>query len=299
MRAVRACLFALALAAASAISSPAPAGPLSAKQLADREEARTLANKGYDFFTAGEYERAIETFRKAEEHFHAPPHWLYVARSQAKLGQMLEAERSYRRIVDEKLAADAPGPFREAQAQARAELKELSDRMPSIVIRLTGEAAAQGKLQIDGADVAAGATTRLDPGNHVIFATAPGVVPISRDFAIEASRSEVVSIALNPPPKPSAAPMIVSFSLGGAALGAGVALQVLAVQKANEGTKTAPSDAKALQIGAIAGFAAGGAGITAGIVLAALRARRPPGVAREPGITFGVGVGSITVSGAF
>lgn len=297
MRAARAIVAAVVLAASSALAANAAAGPPTARSFADREEARSLAKKGYDQLVSGDYKSAIETFRKAEEHFHAPTHFLYIAQAQVKLGKLLDAEKSYRRILDEKLAADAPLPFKEAQTAARNELRELEAKVPTITISLAGSAAAQGRATLDGADVTTlGAPIRLDPGLHTINATAPGVVPIERAVSVKAGDKEVVTIALDPPPKPSIVPAVVAFSLGGAALGAGIATQILALQSSQK------DDKKTLQIVAIAGFAAGGAGVTTGIVLAALRARKPPGVAAAvPArtIEIGFGVGSVTISGSF
>src|SRR5580692_3676583 len=117
MRPAHASLCAAVLAAA-VFSSPAEAGG----SFADREAARTLSGKGYEQFEGKHYRRAIELFQQAEARFHAPPHLLYTARAQVKLGLFLEAKATFELVVAEKLAADAPPPFKEAQTSARAEL---------------------------------------------------------------------------------------------------------------------------------------------------------------------------------
>src|SRR5262249_18271474 len=119
MRAARACLRAAVMAAVIALAPSAIAGGVSA---ADREAARGLAGHGYELFEAGQYERALDLFRQAEARYHAPPHLVYIARAQVKLGKLIEAEATYQQIIDEKQAADAPTPFREALLNARSEI---------------------------------------------------------------------------------------------------------------------------------------------------------------------------------
>ena len=51
----------------------------------ERATARDAANSGRAAFDAGQYERAIDSFSRAESLVHAPPHLLFLARAQAKL----------------------------------------------------------------------------------------------------------------------------------------------------------------------------------------------------------------------
>src|SRR5579883_2443273 len=56
----------------------------------------------------GDEERAAA---RAEALVHAPTHLLYIARTEAKLGQLVEASETYARIQHEALAPDAPKAF--------------------------------------------------------------------------------------------------------------------------------------------------------------------------------------------
>jgi Tetratricopeptide repeat len=292
MRAVRACLAALALVSAG--PALAAGGPTAA----DRDAARGLAKKGYESFEEGAFDKAIDLFQQAEARIHAPPHWLYIARAQVKLGKLREAQKTYDRIVAEKLAADAPAPFKEAQASAKEELGDLRHKIPSIRITLSGESAAAAKVQVDGAAIEAadlGAPIAEDPGAHTIRVTVPGAPPIERSVQLQAGETvEQVNIPVDPPHRPSAAPGIALITVGGLGLAAGGVTLGLYL-------KSSPRKS-AFEIASIASFAGGGAMLGTGIVLLALRpaAEAAPASARAaPRITASIGPGSILIGGSF
>ena len=190
MPAVRACLCAAALAFACAIAAPV----LAAGSVADREAARSLSGKAYEQFEAGQYRRAIDLFLAAEARFHAPPHLLYVARAQMKLGLLVEAKGTYERVVDEKLASDAPVPFKEAQVSARAELAEVDALLPSLVLTLPSSAPSGARVLIDGVQLDPGDIGRplaQNPGAHTVTTAAPGGATVERVFTLKAGGGDV------------------------------------------------------------------------------------------------------------
>lgn len=293
MRAVRG---SIAAAVACALSFATPAWGTTT---ADREAARALAGEGYEQYEAAHYQRAIEMFQKAEARFHAPPHLLYIARAQLKLGRMLEAIATYQRVVDEKLAADAPAPFREAQVSARAELGEITPLVPSLTISFEGGAPPGVRVLLDGEQLPAsdfGRPLQRNPGNHKVFAVAPGLVPVERTIDLQRGAGEVpVPLQLAPPPKPSIVPGVVTLSLGAVGLGVGTTAAVLS--RGASGSK-----AFNLRVTEITGFAVGGAGVVTGVVLLALRAGKtaaPAASLATPRVNVGLGVGSVNITGAF
>lgn len=298
MRAARALLCAASLAAAAALTAPASSARAAGASQVDRDLARERAGKGYELFEAGQFQLAIELFRQAEAHFHAPPHLLYVARSQVKLGKLLAAESTYRLVADEKLGPDAPGPFKEAQGAARAELAQLQPRVPSLVIVLEGAPPPGTRVLLDGAPVDAdhlGLPTRLDPGPHTVTAKPPGLPAIERAVVLTAGGQEArVSLPLARPPAPSVVPAVIAFSVGAAGLGVGAATALLSIH-------AAPARVTPLRAAEIAGFAVGGAGIVAGVVLLAVRVQAPaaalPGAAVS--LRVGVGLGALHLAGEF
>ena len=292
MRAVRAACFAfstLVLANPALAAGPTPT---------DREAARSLAKRGYELFESKDYPLAIESFEKAESRIHAPPHWLYIARAQVKLGKLLAAKETYERILAEKLPLDAPPPFKDAQTSAKSELGEVNVLIPSIELTLTGAGAAKAEVLIDDKPypaVAIGRAYPADPGLHTFVVTAPGGSPIERAVAVKADGG-TERVSLNVPAAPSRiAPIVVAFTLGGLAVAAG------GVTMGLSRSSTPPSNG--LRIASIVSFAAGGVGVGAGVVLLALRPSSPPAAApaAKAGlqITATVGLGSIGIAGAF
>ena len=82
----------------------------------ERATARDAANSGRAAFDSGQYEKAIDQFTRAEQLVHAPPHLLFLARSQAKLGKLVAAHETYLKITRETLKSNAPKAFRRCAA---------------------------------------------------------------------------------------------------------------------------------------------------------------------------------------
>jgi tetratricopeptide (TPR) repeat protein len=149
---------------------------------AKRSAARSFATDGLAAYNAGQYDKAIDLFSRAEALVHAPPHQLYIARASVKVGKLVHAKELYVKITREDLGSGAPKAFAEAQASAANELAEIDPRIPKLTINVTGAGAASAKVTMDGAEVPSaliGAPQPVDPGAHVLRATAAGYRPAS------------------------------------------------------------------------------------------------------------------------
>ena len=245
MRRAHACLCAalLAHAALAALATPARAGG----SFADREAARALSEKAYEQFEGKHYRRAIELFQQAEARFHAPPHLLYTARAQFKLGLFVEAKATFERAVAEKLPADAPAPFREAQTSARAELAEVEALTPRLFVTLPEPPPPGARVFLDGEPLAAadlGRPLPRNPGTHALVAEAPGTPKIERNVVLTAGGGdERVELSPAPPAvSPSVVPVAVAFSVGAAGLVAGTAGALLLLGAPAVADHRAPRD---------------------------------------------------------
>jgi hypothetical protein len=143
-----------------------------------RSAARTLANDGLAAFNAGKHAEAIELFSRAEAIIHAPPHLLYVARSYAALGKLVQAHEAYVKITREEIAAGAPKAFVEAKKSAVQERAALEPRIPKLTIVVTGPSGTDPvTVTMDEADVPpalVGVAHPVDPGTHTLRAKAKG-----------------------------------------------------------------------------------------------------------------------------
>src|ERR1700759_5347182 len=103
---IRSC-FAVVTAAALVLGG----GPAGAQSAADKATAREAATQGIGLYRAGKYADALDRLKRAQALYDAPVHLLYIARCQAKLGQLVEAAENYRLLDRYKLPSDAQAPW--------------------------------------------------------------------------------------------------------------------------------------------------------------------------------------------
>ncbi len=175
----------------------------------ERATARDAANTGRAAFDAGQYEKAIDSFSRAESLVHALPHLLFMARAQAKSGKLVAAHETYLKITRETLKPNAPKAFEDAQAAAQQELPALDARLPSVTVTLQGAPATGVTVQMDGTALApamVGIPLPADPGQHVFKASGSAVSePITVTLAEGSKQAIVVQVHATGLP-PAAAP---------------------------------------------------------------------------------------------
>lgn len=172
----------------------------------NKDTARKHFREGHAAFKKGDFEAALTSFETAEEHFHAPPHLLFIARTKVKLGKLAEAYDVYKRLVDEELAPTAPGPFKRAQTEGRADLEKLEPQLGRIFVEVTG--ASDATITIDGRPVTDGSVV-VDPGKYEVVASADGYDPATESVEVTPGAPTRVTMKLTvvlpkEPPKPQA-----------------------------------------------------------------------------------------------
>jgi len=224
----------------------------------ERSGARSAAAAGIEAYNAGRYADAFDLLTRAESLVHAPPHLLYMARSAAKLGHLVQAREIYIKIGQEQLVAAAPRPFIEAQQSATQEQRALEGRLAYLTVKIEG-GASDTKVAIDSRiipSVLIGVPIPVDPGPHELVATAvngdrsdvskltlaegqrdritltirPSSVPVpATATAAPASTPATTQASTTPsaPPAPTTtsgrkAPVLAWVSLGVGAVGAGL-----------------------------------------------------------------------------
>lgn len=272
---------------------PAASGPSG-----NRERARTLANRGFELFEAGQYAEALQALQAAEAEFHAPTILLHLARTQVRLGRLVEAKASYERIIGEPLPPGAPPEFLDAQATARAELAEVVKRAPTVEILVRGPGAEGARVAVDGVEAAAGQRLPQNPGHHTISVRAQGAAEVLREVTLAEGAAERVEIDLAPAsgdaPSPDAAPgrgsilpAAVAFGVSGVALGIGAVTGLMTFSNASDLEEQCPGgrcppalqgdldSANTVSAVSTVSFVVAGLAATTGVVLLLMRPEEP------------------------
>jgi hypothetical protein len=194
--------------AAVALVSPTTAEAQTKEQKAG---ARAAAEAGGDAFDAGKYAEAADLFERAERLIHAPPHLLYGARANVKLGRLVEARELYLGLTREKLASSAPRAFRDAQQMGEKELADVEARLPYIsVVVQGGPVQMPVKVTRNGEPVPpelVGIPTPANPGEYSYQAFAEGMESTATSIKLKEGARETVVLTLHEIPgyaKPTA-----------------------------------------------------------------------------------------------
>lgn len=244
------------------------AAPLAGAQTdTERAGARAAAGEGLKAFKEGRHGDAIDLFTRAESLVHAPPHLLYIARANEKLGRLVRAREAYMKITREKLAADAPDAFRQAHTDAQQELSALEPRVPYLTISVKGDGASQAGVTLDDKVVPpalVGVPYPVDPGEYRIQASGKDVKSEVATVMIAEGKRETVELLLAS--APGSLPPGASSAAGAADPASSSALGTSA--SVDSGSKSADSAPGAMRIGAYVGLGVGVAGLAAGTIFA-------------------------------
>ena len=258
-------LTAVGLAVAAAVLST----PAFAQEDADRATARALGQDGQAAIDAKDYKRAEDDFRRADSLVHAPTLLLGLARALVGEGKFVAAQEAYQRIIREGVAPGAPEVFTRALDAAKTEVKDVAPKIGGMTIRVQatgGGAVPSVKVTLDDAPLSAaslGIRRLVDPGAHVVKATADGFKPGELKVTVPEGGSAEAPLSLDkdtgagaaPPPVAPVTPPPdqqqpaqpapdqaqssggksilpwVAFGVGGVGLGLGVVTGVLALGK--------------------------------------------------------------------
>ena len=200
----------------------------------ERAGARAAAVAGAEAFSAGQWQQAVDLFERAESLVHAPPHLVYLARANAKLGRLVTARELYNEVVREKLGADAPEAFVSAQREAAAELQAIEPRLARLTVTVRAPEGVTPEVTMDGQAVPTalvGIPRPVDPGEHVLEAAAPGYRSEPKSVTLDEGGTATLELQLvsdpstAPPPEAAggAAPPLASSPSPSAPSDAGTA----------------------------------------------------------------------------
>jgi hypothetical protein len=230
----------------------------------DIAQARQLGQQAQAAYDAGNYAESERLWGAASRLYPAAPTLtLGLARAQSKAGHLVAAQESYNKIIREWEGKSTASPaFKDALEAAKTEVGGVSARIAYVVINVEG--APNPQVTIDGAPVnnaALGLKRPVDPGQHVVKATAEGYKPAEQQFSVgEAGNAEAKlklekgdsgAAVVAPPPKtgptepPKEQPQVevgkggssnktlalVAFGVGGVGIVVGAVTGLIAVGK--------------------------------------------------------------------
>jgi hypothetical protein len=234
-----------------------------------RAAARSLATEGATAFNEGRYKDAVDLFSRAESLVHAPPHLLFLARSHAKLGQLVKAREAYMKIVKETLPANASPAFRNAQTSANDELQLVEPKIASLTVKVEGgEGATDVAVLVDKAPVNSvliGVAQPIDPGQHKIEAGASGLRAPEQTITLADGERKTVVLKLES--APGAAPLVAVAAAPAATNApppAATTQSAEAPAPVDRGPAEPADDKSGLRVGSYVAFGVGIVGVAAG-----------------------------------
>lgn len=185
---------ALALAIVTSLSA------LGEPSAGDRETARALLEKGDAAMTAGDTRGALKNFQAAHALLNLPATGMAVARAHIALGELVEARDMALSVLQIPAAANEKPANVEARKEAEKTADDLAKRIPSLELDVQ-TSAPDLVLEVDGAIVPRPAYVvprKVNPGEHVVRATAAGMKPFESKMKVAEGEEKKVSVRLTP-----------------------------------------------------------------------------------------------------
>ncbi len=179
-----------------------------AQSSADKATARQLGIQGDDALSKKDFKTAEDKFTRADALYHAPTLSLGLARAQAANGKLVAAQENYNRIIREGAPAGSPQAFVQAVESAQKEVDAVSARIAHVTITVSGTEGVDPTVTLDAQPVpvaALGVQRPVDPGAHVVKATAQGYKPGETSFTVADAAQATATIALEKDPNAAVA----------------------------------------------------------------------------------------------
>lgn len=197
--------FSFALVAAVSLGSSL-AGAQDGPSAADRATARRLATEGQIALKKGDFDTAADRFERANDLLEAPTFLVRLARARVGQGRLVEAYETYRKVIRDGVAADAPEAFRRALAEAKVEVKAVEPRLAWVSVNVTGVNPDVVEVRLNNAVIprsALGAQRPVDPGTLQVRATAEGYRTAEAEVQLaEGEHLPAIELKLIAQPKP-------------------------------------------------------------------------------------------------
>ncbi len=168
-----------------------------AQSEADKGQAREFGSQAIAAGDHGDWAKAEDLFRRAEELYDAPTLLLGLARARVHLGKYVEASEAYHRILAQALPANASPALRQAVDDAKKEIASVEAKRGGLTINVTG--ADHPVVTLDGMSIPAaalGGERPVNPGNHAIHVEAEGFDPSDTTTSVTEGGTATANIVL-------------------------------------------------------------------------------------------------------
>lgn len=218
---------------------------------ADKDTARALMSQGNDLRAKGDLKGALQSFQAADAIMHVPSTGIEVAKTEAALGELVEARDTALAVARTTPTPGEPKPFTDARKEAQTLGNALEPRIPALQITVkNAPSGTTPAVDVDGVSIPAAAIGfphKVNPGHHVIAATAGTAhAQAEVDVAEHETKGVVVELPESAAPPPVAA--------------------VPAPSMPSHASTPSDHPKKKFPVLAVAGFAVGAVGIAVGSV---------------------------------
>lgn len=189
--------------------------------------ARELFQEAFKDEQEKRYPEALEKFQRVAKVKESASVRYRIATVLVAMGRLREARDMYRAVSASK--ASLPPNDQPIADSAAEKATELDRRTPKLALRVQDGAPPDVRVTVDGAPVPASTTPRaieLDPGDHVVLATARGAAPSEQTVTLADGAGEVPhtvtftpekSVLPEPAPVPERSNVVPWIAIGGGA----------------------------------------------------------------------------------
>jgi hypothetical protein len=138
-----------------------------------------------------DWAKAREAFQRSVDKNDTPDARLHLARAEAHLGHLTEANDSYKAVLDNRLAPPA------TKAAAKKEQQAVSERIPKLTVKVPEGFA--GTVKIDSVELTSssfGQAIEVNPGTRTVTANADGFETFTKSLVLTDRANEVIDIQM-------------------------------------------------------------------------------------------------------
>ncbi|TKD01822.1 hypothetical protein [Polyangium fumosum] len=226
-----------------------------AQSKTERDMARALMDEGDAKVEKKDFAGALRAYRAAHAIMGVPSTGIEVARTEEKLGHLVEAHKAALEVANMPVKPGEPKPFTDAREAAKQLAAQIESRIPRLTVVVRGvPESAPVEVKIDGAllpSEAARAAQPVNPGKHEVSAAATGLPPVSKEIEIAEAQRLQVTLALGDAAASDdgsgnagrrLSPLVyVGFGVGGAGLIAGAVTGGLSLSRAGTVKELCPA----------------------------------------------------------